>query len=180
MSLPNSDGRPPQQVSRFNAKFAGKSVYDIDAGGVDAALERTDIGPVDVGAMRQLFLREAFVSPVSSQVECQHLSDAILFTTSPLVMAGGDRACFTRVEEQVRLSRYGGDCYAYCMLAAGHVDLVIETELNAFDIAALIPIIEGAGGLVTTWEGAGAENGGRVVAAGDARIHAEALEILGG
>ena len=68
-------------------------------------------------------------------------------------MNGDDRAVFGRVEDAVRLSRYGGDCYAYCMLAAGHVDLVIETELKPYDVLPLVPIIQGAGGVVTTWEG---------------------------
>jgi myo-inositol-1(or 4)-monophosphatase len=95
-------------------------------------------------------------------------------------MNAADRAQFSRVEEAVRLSRYGGDCYAYCMLAAGHVDLVIETELKPHDVAALIPIIHGAGGIVTTWEGEGAEKGGRIVAAGDRRVHAAAMEMLRG
>ena len=63
------------------------------------------------------------------------------------------RALFGKVEEAVRLSRYGGDCYAYCMLAAGHVDLVIETELKPHDMLPLIPIIDGAGGIMTNWEG---------------------------
>ena len=111
---------------------------------------------------------------------CASLGQAVLFTTSPLLMHGADRTAFARVEQAVRLSRYGGDCYAYCMLAAGHVDLVIETELKAHDIAALIPIIEGAGGIVTTWEGEGAEKGGRIVAAGDRRVHAAAMALLRG
>ena len=80
----------------------------------------------------------------------------------------------------MRLSRYGGDCYAYCMLAAGHIDLVIETELKPHDIIPLIPIIVGAGGIVTTWEGGAAEQGGRVIAAGDKRVHEAALEMLRG
>ena len=71
-----------------------------------------------------------------------------MFTTSPLLMNAADRAAFSRVEEAVRLTRYGGDCYSYCMLAAGHLDLVIETELKPYDIAALIPIITGAGGML--------------------------------
>ena len=78
----------------------------------------------------------------------------------------------------MRLSRFGGDCYSYCMLAAGHVDLVIETELNPHDIIPLIPIITGAGGIVTTWEGGAPENGGRIIAAADKRVHAAAREIL--
>ncbi len=111
---------------------------------------------------------------------CAALSDAILLTTSPLLMQPKDRAAFGRVEEKVRLSRYGGDCYAYCMLAAGHVDLVIETELNPFDIVALIPVVTGAGGVITAWDGGPATAGGRIIAAGDARMHRAAMEVLKG
>ena len=81
------------------------------------------------------------------------LGEAMLMTTSPLLMKEADRAAFGKVEQAVKLSRYGGDCYAYCMLAAGHVDLVIETELKPYDILPLIPIIAGAGGIVTAWDG---------------------------
>jgi len=102
----------------------------------------------------------------------------VLFTTSPRLMNGADREAFGRVEEAARLSRYGGDCYAYCVLAAGHVDLVIESNLQPYDIVALIPIIEGAGGVITTWDGGPAQAGGRIVAAGDPRIHATTLSIL--
>jgi myo-inositol-1(or 4)-monophosphatase len=80
----------------------------------------------------------------------------------------------------VRLSRYGGDCYAYCMLAAGHVDLVIEAGLQPHDVIPLIPIITGAGGIITTWEGGAPEAGGRIVVAGDKRVHAAARAILAG
>lgn len=111
---------------------------------------------------------------------CESLGDATLFTTSPLLMNEADRAAFTRVQDEVRLARFGGDCYSYCMLAAGHVDLVIETELKPYDIAALIPIITGAGGVITTWEGQPAQQGGRIVAAGDPRVHEQALKVLGG
>jgi myo-inositol-1(or 4)-monophosphatase len=93
-------------------------------------------------------------------------------------MNESDRAIFGRVESEVRLSRYGGDCYSYCMLAAGHLDVVIETELKPYDIAALIPIVTGAGGIVTTWDGGPAQNGGRILAAGDARVHEAALKLL--
>jgi myo-inositol-1(or 4)-monophosphatase len=95
-------------------------------------------------------------------------------------MNASDRATFARIENEVRLSRYGGDCYSYCMLAAGHLDLVVETELKPYDIAALIPIVTGAGGVVTNWEGGPAQNGGRIVAAGDARVHEAALKLLKG
>ncbi|UTD26339.1 histidinol-phosphatase [Bradyrhizobium sp. WD16] len=109
---------------------------------------------------------------------CAGLAEATIFTTSPRLMNGADRAQFEKVEAETRLSRYGGDCYAYCMLAAGHLDLVVETELKPYDIAALVPIITGAGGIVTTWEGAPAQHGGRIVAAGDPRVHEAALKLL--
>jgi histidinol phosphatase-like enzyme (inositol monophosphatase family) len=106
------------------------------------------------------------------------LASATLMTTTPALFKGAEAEAYQRVERAVRMPRYGADCYAYCMVASGHVDLVIETGLAPYDIVALIPIIEGAGGIVTNWEGAPAEAGGRVVAAGDKRLHAAALALL--
>jgi len=153
----------------------------------------TRFGEPVFGMVHQPFIRERFTGdggaaryrgPAGERAlrvrPCAALSEAVLYTTSPLLMNEADRAVFRRVEAGVRLSRYGGDCYAYCMLAAGHVDLVIETELKPHDVLALIPIITGAGGRITTWEGGPPEGGGRLVAAGDARVHAAALEVLGG
>jgi myo-inositol-1(or 4)-monophosphatase len=111
---------------------------------------------------------------------CASLAEAILFTTSPRLMNAPDRLAFGRVEEAALLSRYGGDCYAYCMLAAGHVDLVIETELKPHDVLALVPIITGAGGVITTWDNGPPQAGGRIVAAGDKRVHAAAMALLTG
>jgi myo-inositol-1(or 4)-monophosphatase len=110
---------------------------------------------------------------------CATLGEAILSTTSPKLFSGEELRAYDRVESVVRLARYGYDCYAYCMLAAGHVDLVIETGLKPYDIVALIPIIEGAGGIVTTWDGGSAAGGGSVVAAGDRRVHSAAVGLLG-
>jgi myo-inositol-1(or 4)-monophosphatase len=145
------------------------------------------------GMMHQPFIREQFSGdgagasyrgPAGARAlqtrACAALGDAIMLTTSPLLMNEADRRCFTRVEQAVRLSRYGGDCYAYCVLAAGHVDLIIETELKPHDVLALIPIIEGAGGVMTTWENGRPHNGGRIIAAGDRRVHAQAMELLRG
>ena len=109
---------------------------------------------------------------------CASLKEATCYTTSPLLMNEADRSAFARVQDAARLARYGGDCYSYCMLAAGHLDLVVETELKPYDIAALIPIVTGAGGIITTWEGEPAHHGGRVVAAGDPRVHEEVLKLL--
>jgi myo-inositol-1(or 4)-monophosphatase len=109
---------------------------------------------------------------------CASLKDAVMATTSPKLFSGEALRAYDRVESVARLARYGCDCYAYCMLAAGHLDLVVEADLKPYDIAALIPIIEGAGGIVTAWNGGSAADGGTVVAAGDRRVHAAAVELL--
>jgi myo-inositol-1(or 4)-monophosphatase len=110
---------------------------------------------------------------------CASLGDAVMATTSPKMFSGDALRAYDRVESVARLARYGCDCYAYCMLAAGHIDLVIESGLKPYDIVALIPIIEGAGGIVTSWDGGSAARGGSIVASGDRRVHAAALELLG-
>jgi myo-inositol-1(or 4)-monophosphatase len=110
---------------------------------------------------------------------CARLADAILTTTHPEMFAAltdGER--FGRIRSRVRMTRYGGDCYAYCLLAAGFIDIVVEAGLKTYDIMPLVPIIEAAGGVVTTWDGAPALAGGQVIAAGDGRVHKEALAIL--
>jgi histidinol-phosphatase len=151
----------------------------------------TRFGEPVFGSMHQPFTREHFFGDGGAARyrgpggdrdlhvrACGSLSDALLFTSSPLLMNDTDRDRFRRVENKVRLSRYGGDCYAYCMLAAGQIDLIIETELKPHDIVPLIPIIAGAGGIATTWENGPAQAGGRIVVAGDKRVHAEALKML--
>ena len=110
---------------------------------------------------------------------CPDLAEATLMTTSPLLYAGDKIDLFRRVESRVRLSRYGGDCYAFAMLAAGHVDCVIESNLKLYDIVALIPIIEGSGGIVTLWNGGTPAKGGDVVASCSTLLHDQALRILG-
>jgi myo-inositol-1(or 4)-monophosphatase len=111
---------------------------------------------------------------------CESLSHATLLTTSPLLYPPDDLAKFRRVEQAVRLSRYGYDCYAFAMFAAGFVDCVIEAGVKTYDIAPLIPIIEGAGGVVTTWTGNDAAGGGNVIASGNRRLHEAALALLTG
>jgi myo-inositol-1(or 4)-monophosphatase len=166
-------------------------ISGMPAWGTLIALTRA--GEPVYGMMHQPFTRERFTGdggaaryrgPAGERAlrvrDCAALGEAILMTTSPLLMKEADRGAFGRVEKLVRLSRYGGDCYAYCMLAAGHIDLVIETELKPHDILPLVPIIAGAGGIVTAWDGGSPNAGGRIIAAGDARVHEAAMEILNG
>lgn len=106
------------------------------------------------------------------------LSEAILFTTFPEVGTPEDGAAFNRVKAQARLTRYGTDCYAYALIAAGQIDLVIEAGLLAYDVQGPIAVIEAAGGIVTDWQGKPCPNGGRVLAAANREIHAEAMALL--
>ncbi|WP_183655670.1 histidinol-phosphatase [Brucella daejeonensis] len=108
------------------------------------------------------------------------LADATMFTTTPALFKGGSRAGFDRLESAVRLSRYGVDCYAFAMLASGFVDIVVEAGLQPYDIVALIPLIEQAGGVVTQRDGGPAEKGGDIVAAATPELHRAALDLLNG
>jgi histidinol phosphatase-like enzyme (inositol monophosphatase family) len=137
------------------------------------------IGVATPEGRRAEWRRDDEVRPLAVR-PCAGLSSATLFTTFPEVGAPAERAGFEAARDRARLTRYGLDCYAYGLLAMGCVDLVIEAGLQPYDIQALIPIIEGAGGVVTDWEGGDCQMGGRVVAAGDARVHAEALDLLRG
>jgi len=106
------------------------------------------------------------------------IKQAFLASTDPnLFKDTSERQAFENVSAQTRLTRFGGDCYLYCQLAAGQIDLVIEPGLNIYDIMPLIPIIENAGGIVTDWHGS-PTTGGNVLAASNAALHASALELL--
>lgn len=106
------------------------------------------------------------------------LAEATLFTTFPEVGRPDERLAFERVAGMARLTRYGCDCYAYALIAAGQIDLVIEAGLQPYDIHAPMAVIRAAGGIVTDWQGGPAHQGGRVLAAANAEIHAEAMAVL--
>ncbi|MBO6757926.1 MAG: histidinol-phosphatase [Roseibium sp.] len=109
---------------------------------------------------------------------CAHMADAVVFTTTPALFTEPERAVYDAIERDVRMARYGTDCYGYCMVAAGHADAVIESGLQPYDIVALVPVIEGAGGVVTTWAGNPPADGGQILASGDPRLHDQLLERL--
>ncbi len=106
------------------------------------------------------------------------LDTAILSSTDPYLFQGAEAQAFAAVRERVRLCRFGFDAYAYAMLAAGGVDLVIESGLQVYDVQAFIPVIEGAGGIVTNWSGGDASQGGQVVAAANRDLLDAALDCL--
>jgi histidinol-phosphatase len=111
---------------------------------------------------------------------CPSLAAASLFATSPDMFSGADKAAFGRVAEAVKLVRFGADCYAYGLLALGLIDLVIESSLKPYDFSAMVPVVEGAGGVASDWRGAPLtiESDGRVIIAGDRRMHEAALRLL--
>lgn len=126
------------------------------------------------------FRRAANIETENRVSSVTDLSGATLFTTTPHLFRGPARDRYNAVESKVKLFRYGCDCYAYCMLAAGFVDLVIETALQPYDIVALVPIIEAAGGIVTNWDGSRPEAGGNIIAAATPQLHRAALNIMNG
>lgn len=108
------------------------------------------------------------------------LKDAILFTTSPKLYAGSESAAFERLEERVKLSRYGTDCYGAAMVASGYADIWIEPDIQSYDIVGIIPVIEQAGGIVTRIDGERPEDGGTIIACGSPELHAEAIAVFKG
>jgi len=148
-------------------------------------------GPI-VGVMRQPYTDETFVgAPGLAELrrgdahtvlrtrKCERIEDAVVCATDPrMFIDPAERRSFRRVSTAARLTRFGGDCYSYCMVAAGFVDLVIESMLQPYDIQPLVPIIESAGGIVTTWSGEAPYQGGRIIAAGDPTVHRLAMKLL--
>jgi myo-inositol-1(or 4)-monophosphatase len=147
-----------------------------------------------LGMMNQPFTRERFwnspagahfrgpdgAERLMSTRKVGALGDAVLVATAPDMFAENEFARFGALSSGVRMTRFGGDCYLYCMLAMGFIDIVAESGLKPFDIAPLIPIIRAAGGVVTTWDGGDPSAGGQVIAAGDPRVHEAALKLLAG
>jgi histidinol phosphatase-like enzyme (inositol monophosphatase family) len=148
---------------------------------------------VVVGVAHQPYVGESFVATADGTAQwrrgserrilrtrpCPRLAEAIVACTHPSMFRTPEaRAAFDRVADRARLTRWGGDCYAYCLLAMGLIDIVIEASLQAYDVQALIPIVEAAGGAITTWSGGNCDEGGSVVACGDRALQAEVLRLL--
>ena len=147
------------------------------------------LGILDQPVLRERFLgvngkTELFAGDTRSPLhvsECADLAEAILCATHPdSYFTAAERAAFQRVKQEVRMSRFGGDCYIFGCLASGFVDLIVESSFHRWDVAALIPIVEGAGGVITNWQGGSCADGGQILAAGDARVHAQAMKRLAG
>nr|WP_319250109.1 histidinol-phosphatase [uncultured Celeribacter sp.] len=106
------------------------------------------------------------------------LEDAVIFSTFPEVGSAEEGRAFQDLAARCKLTRYGMDCYAYALLAAGQIDLVVEAGLQSYDILGPLAVIEAAGGIVTNWQGGSALEGGRVIAAATKELHDAALAVL--
>jgi histidinol phosphatase-like enzyme (inositol monophosphatase family) len=126
---------------------------------------------------KALFRHEGVTRSMRTRA-CPSLGEALLTTTTPEYFTGDDAQRFEALSRAVRLKRYGGDCYNYCMLALGQIDLVVEAGLQPYDILPLMPIVERAGGVVSAWDGGDPRGGGRIIAAGDSSLHAAAVKVL--
>jgi histidinol phosphatase-like enzyme (inositol monophosphatase family) len=148
---------------------------------------------VVAGVAHQPYVGESFVATADGPAQwrrgserrdlrtrpCAKLGDAVVACTHPSMFRTAEaRAAFDRVADRARLTRWGGDCYAYCLLAMGLIDVVIESSLQAYDVQALMPIVTAAGGAITSWSGGNCEEGGNVVACGDRALHGEVLQLL--
>jgi len=146
---------------------------------------RPRVGLIEVPALGERWIGVAGGGTRLNGAPCrtsavERLADARLFATSPDMFSPAEEIAFAALTDKVGLRRFGGDCYAYGLLASGHADLVVEASLKPYDFMALVPVVEEAGGVITDWCGAplSIASGGRVVAAANAALHARALEVL--
>jgi len=138
------------------------------------------IGVTDTNSPRARYQHDGSETIIQTR-RCGNLADAVMCSTAPDAFGSDeDIAAFSNLSKQVKLTRFGTDCYGYAMLARGQIDLVVESGLQAYDIQAMIPIVEAAGGIVTNWQGGDCSQGGQVIAAGDVALHEKALAVLAG
>ena len=142
-------------------------------------LDQPVLGERFIGVNGRAELHQAGrVTPLRTR-SCNDVKNAVLCATDPSAYMTMDQvAAFERVKARARLTRYHGDCYIFAMLAMGFIDVVVEGVFRRWDVAALPPLVEGAGGVITNWQGGAWRDGDALIASGDARLHAQAIELL--
>ncbi|MGH7123578.1 MAG: inositol monophosphatase family protein [Stellaceae bacterium] len=160
----------PTFATLIGLMFRGKPVLGV--------IEHPALGDRWVGAAGSPTLFNGAPARVRA---CARVSEAALSTTGPNWFSPDELVAFDRVRGSAKVQHWGGDCHAFGLIASGFIDLVIESSHHLHDFCALVPVLEGAGGIMTDWAGRalGAGRGPRVIAAGDRRVHAEALALLG-
>lgn len=148
-------------------------------------LEKPFCGLIDVPATGERWQAKPgqtlFAGKPAIASGCESLSEARFYTTSPDMFSGPEIHGYETVSRAARMRRFGGDCYIYGLLASGHCDLALETGLQPYDYMALVPIVEGAGGRITDWQGnpLSVHSDGRVLASATPKLHQAALDMLG-
>lgn len=189
MGEEHSDEKKASEYTWIIDPIDGTRAYitGIPTWGTLIALQKN--GKSIIGMLDQPYLKERYIGSPGTTIlngekikvrECETIFDAIISTTDPLQFFKDEdeQDKFFRVAAGAKLMRNGYDCYAYSMVAAGFMDVIVEAGLEAYDIQALIPIIEGAGGIITNWQGQPVTEGGQVVACGDARLHQQVIGLL--
>ncbi len=145
------------------------------------------LGVIDQPIMRERWVgavgrKTVFCGRIAKTRACAKLADATLIATSPHMFKPDEFRTFERLRKKVKLPRYGGDCYGYGLVASGHVDIVVEAGLKPYDYLAQAPILAGAGGIITDWDGKPLtlKSGRRVCACGDRKLHKRVLRLLAG
>lgn len=171
-------------IDGTRAFITGMPAWGIMLGLVEAGEPRLGVvhqpflGETYYGCGANAWLRAGGVATALRARPTRELADAILYCTHPSMFAGDDATAFERVVAACRMSRFGGDCYAYCLLAMGQIDMVVENGLQPYDILPLMPILEGAGAVVTDWQGRRPLTGGHVAVAATPQLHAALLARL--
>jgi len=158
--------------------YIGEIFYSLGAQSFYLKQNRVQLG-ANASLQEKTGAQSAIGYPLRTR-QCKDIGDAVMFTTDPCQFQSKSAAQILHVlESRTRLTRYSADCYAFCMLAAGLVDVVIEIGMKTYDVMALIPIVEQAGGIITCWDGSRPESAGNIVAAGTPELHNQVLGILG-
>jgi len=147
-------------------------------GPILGVVDQPYIGERFIGGLGQAaMIRNGLETPIATRAP-RTLETATLYSTFPEVGDAAEKAAFDVLQSQVRLTRFGTDCYAYALMALGQIDLVVEAGLHVYDIQGPMAVVQAAGGIVTNWSGGAAHQGGRVLAAANAEIHAQAIAAL--
>ena len=133
---------------------------------------------VGFGGSTYLYTKQGLMQQLATRNTASLDKAIIQCTTTEMFKNPTELASFNRLASTVAMTRYGGDCYAYALLAMGYIDAVVESDLQPYDIQALIPIVTGAGGVVTNWQGDSAVAGGSIVASANPELHAVLLDSL--
>jgi myo-inositol-1(or 4)-monophosphatase len=165
----------------INGRHEWGSLIALEKGGEPAlgVLDQPILGERFVAANGRAELRAGGACTALRVRPCASIADAVFCATHPdAYFTAAEQGQLRPLLRAVRMSRWGGDCYIFAMLAMGFCDIVAESTLKRWDVAALIPLVEGAGGVITDWQGRSCREGGQVLASGDARLHEAALRML--